>query len=378
MKVLHLGLDLVPSSGGTTRAVSDYSLAFANSEVVSFSNSKSYLDYVRSTGTTYLKPSSFPLLSAFFVPSISSFRVLLYKLISADALFIHSLFAFHTVIGLLWSLSTTKKIFLVPHGCLDPFVFRKCTILKYAWLYIIGHPLLRRTSSVLFASDNEALNAKKLTPFPFSYLVVGLPAPLISPANFTTCQVARRRQSLGLPVEARILVTYGRLHSIKRILDIVSVFSRVDFKNAHLLIFGPDGDLTQVNLSKYIVDHGAKNITLRGPVNRDDIFSLLSICDGYISWSARENFNYALVESMALGLPVILSAGNSLNSIVSNSKCGWTSTLDSDDELSRLIKEFYMAPASLLHTFSYNCVNLVKTRFSPAQFSRQLNLLLSS
>ena len=85
-----------------------------------------------------------------------------------------------------------------------------------------------------------------------------------------------------------------------------------------------------------------------GPVWDDQKYAYICAADGYISLSHRENFNYTLGETMAAGLPPILSAGNDLGLEFAQEGFAWQLKGDSSDELRRAVREFLDLPAEEL------------------------------
>jgi glycosyltransferase involved in cell wall biosynthesis len=377
MKVFHLGLNLHASSGGTTRAVIDYSKSICGSAVISFWNRSPINDETRECSWCHLHPSSIPLLRNFYVPNFYGLYSLVRKISSAEVVFVHSLFAFHTLVALVWSLALGKSLFIVPHGCLDNYVFCKKRIIKSLWLLFVGRPLLVRAKYVLFASASELDSAKSICNFPFTSRVIGLPAPADLFRCYSSAHRTARRPFFDLPSGSRILVSHGRLHNVKRFQSIVYSFSRLGLKNAFLVILGPDGDITFEQLRQLCNELNLSNVAIRGPLYGQQLFELLSLCDGYISWSERENFNYSLVECMSLGLPVVVSLGNALASDVRDSACGWSPLGDSDDQLLILMHEFFSCSESSLIDRGNRARQLALSRYSFRKFSSSLLSLMA-
>ncbi len=122
---------------------------------------------------------------------------------------------------------------------------------------------------------------------------------------------AALRENLGLPQDAKIQVTVGRLCSQKRIKDTIwaAELLKVIRADSHLLIVG-DGPQRKI-LQRY-----ARLVEVDDRVHflgqREDVPQILSGCDCFWLASAYEGQSNALMEAMAYGLPVVATdiAGN--------------------------------------------------------------------
>jgi glycosyltransferase involved in cell wall biosynthesis len=66
----------------------------------------------------------------------------------------------------------------------------------------------------------------------------------------------------------------------------------------------------------------------------------VAACDGYLSWSQHESFGYAAVESLAAGLPVILSPGHCLRPELEQVGCGLFPAADSRESFVAAVQQF--------------------------------------
>jgi len=113
-------------------------------------------------------------------------------------------------------------------------------------------------------------------------------------------------------------------------------------------MIGPDDDVTTEQLEADARELGWAGLRVVGPVFSDRKFELLGAADGYISWSHRENFNYALAESMSMGLPPILSQGNDLGWEFVAEGFSWQMQSDETAEVGRAVEAFSCLPVDQL------------------------------
>ena len=114
---------------------------------------------------------------------------------------------------------------------------------------------------------------------------------------------ARRkiRQILGLPANATLIGSVGRLHEVKGF-DVL-IKAMVDVRDSvHLVIVG-EGD--QRELLKSISEHEKVCDRVHLVGHHDDVASWLLAMDGYVNSSRSEGMSQSIVEAMSIGLPII-------------------------------------------------------------------------
>jgi glycosyltransferase involved in cell wall biosynthesis len=268
----------------------------------------------------------------------------------ADLLVVHSLFRAHAPWAARHAANHGIRYWAVPHGCLDPWGIRRRSIPKRIWMAFQGRRYLESAERVIFSTRRER---EKASP----WLGRARPTILNWPVELpplADADVARRRfrHQLGVPDTDRLLLYVGRLHSMKRPLEIVLAFSEAAPSNCHLAVVGMDGDLTCADVRRAIPDGFANRIHLVGPLDGHDLSSAYLAADGFISLSFRENFGYAAAEAVAFGIPVILSPGHDLaHEMPARSgrlACGWLLADDSRAAAVEALREFGAATESAL------------------------------
>jgi N-acetylgalactosamine-N,N'-diacetylbacillosaminyl-diphospho-undecaprenol 4-alpha-N-acetylgalactosaminyltransferase len=114
---------------------------------------------------------------------------------------------------------------------------------------------------------------------------------------------AARAASAGAD-SAEVIVCAGRLVPLKRVGDLIQAFSRItsDFPRLNLRIIGDGPD--KARLERCAAESGAvARITFFGRVA--DPFKAMAGCTAFVFSSETEGFGMAIVEALALGIPVI-------------------------------------------------------------------------
>lgn len=246
----------------------------------------------------------------------------------ADLITCHVMLRYHAN----WVMQMAKRhgipYWFIPHGQLDPYVFSYRSLVKKAWALVYGKRLLRNAAHIIFSTEQERNKASWLYSGP-NTRVIHWPVELIDLEGKEAAR-AKVRQRINAKPEAKVLLFLGRMHPMKRPLETIAAFCAARDQTAHLILIGPEDGVTVADCNRIAVEHGMeKQIHALGAVYGKDKETFLLGSDGYISLSKRENFNHTAGESLAAGIPVILSPGNDLAPELKPYACGWF--LGSDD-----------------------------------------------
>jgi len=197
---------------------------------------------------------------------------------------------------------------IIPHGIFDPWAESKTRLLKRLWMRLYGDRIIAGAACVLCSTRGEAdkiaaaHKGLRLEILPWG--APSLPAPARSRAAV--------RAELGLAADAQVFFSIGRLHRMKRPVELARAFARCAGPRQHLLFMGPEDGVSATELLEGIPSAARSRILVRPPVFGPAKFDYYGACDFYISASHRENFNFTAVEAMGSGLPCVLSEGNDL------------------------------------------------------------------
>lgn len=228
----------------------------------------------------------------------------------AELLVVHSLFRGHVGWAAGMARHGGRSAWFVPHGSLDPQALAHRPLVKRAWFELGGGRALAAAAVAVFATHRER---DKATPWTFSRrtAVVPWPLPLPGIAERPAARLRFRRR-LGIPEEAGILLSVGRLHSVKRPRETVAAFAAGAGPDDHLVMAGMDDDVTAARLRLAIPEPLRGRVHLPGPLHGAALHEARLAADGSIALSWKENFGYSLAEALAYELPVIVSPGHDL------------------------------------------------------------------
>jgi glycosyltransferase involved in cell wall biosynthesis len=112
------------------------------------------------------------------------------------------------------------------------------------------------------------------------------------------------RATFGLPQDAFVLVTIGRLVARKATTQLIDAVASSGLADAHLLIVGDGPDAPAV--ARRAAERGiASRVHLLGQVPDEDKYAALSVADAFVSTSQHEGFGLVFLEAMAFGLPIV-------------------------------------------------------------------------
>lgn len=112
------------------------------------------------------------------------------------------------------------------------------------------------------------------------------------------------RQDLGLPADAFVMITIGRLVARKATTQLIDNFAASKIANAHLVIVGDGPDAPAVE--KRAHELGVRNrVHMLGQVSEAEKYAALSVADAFVTASQHEGFGLVFLEAMAFGLPVL-------------------------------------------------------------------------
>ena len=115
---------------------------------------------------------------------------------------------------------------------------------------------------------------------------------------------ATSREALGLPRDAFVLITIGRLVARKATPQLIDILAASRIPNAHLVIVGDGPDAAAIE--RRAAELGIRDrLHLLGQTSDAQKYAALSVADAFITASQHEGFGLVFLEAMAFGLPVL-------------------------------------------------------------------------
>lgn len=145
-----------------------------------------------------------------------------------------------------------------------------------------------------------------------------------------------QRRALGIPEDAQIMITIGRLVVRKATTQLVDVLAASAARNAHLVIVGdgPDARAIEQRSEELSV---RPRVHLLGQVSDAEKYAALSAADLFVSASQHEGFGLVFLEAMAFGLPVVCYDRGGQTDFLTSGETGYVVPLNDKEQLTRAV-----------------------------------------
>jgi glycosyltransferase involved in cell wall biosynthesis len=169
---------------------------------------------------------------------------------------------------------------------------------RHAWLRSVVRSMVSRADAVVGQSRDTVQRVAEIYHVhrPVELIPLGIERPE-APAHAS-------RAVFGLPEDAFVMITIGRLVARKATAQLVDVLAASKIANAHLLIVGDGPDAATIR--RRAAERGvAQRVHLPGQISEADKLAALAVSDLFVSASQHEGFGLVFLEAMAFGLPIV-------------------------------------------------------------------------
>jgi len=248
-------------------------------------------------------------------------RVLSELALQADVVHLHGLWRYPSLVGA-WAIRRIGVPYVTsPHGVLTREALRHNRLRKLVAFHLIERRTLVRSSAVVATSADErdallalGIPARNLVVIPLAVDVQRL-VPLAA-ARWAKISSQRRR----------IALVVSRLHSIKRIVELVAAFATVssEYPQWDLVIVGREDERGYAERIGDEINRNslASRVRVAGARAPDDLHESYASAHLFVLPSASENFGLVVAEALAAGLPVITTTGAPWREVIW-SRSGW-------------------------------------------------------
>jgi poly(glycerol-phosphate) alpha-glucosyltransferase len=285
-----------------------------------------------------------------------------------DVITVHALYLYHAQ----WAESMARKyrkpLVVVPHGGLDPYCFTYRKIRKRLWLRAFGRSLFSY-ATIIYATEGERRKAERAIGKTRS-TVISWPV-----ADETLAAAA------GIPARrapARLLFA-ARLHPMKRVLETIESFAKLNPTNCELVIAGPEtAEIQLPHLAAAAGPLWGKTVSYLGELPRQRLYEEMKRCDGLLLFSHRENFGNAVAEAMAFGLPPVISSDVDIHDLVANWGAGRVYPIRAGGDIQDALANVLQTPSAEWEAMSRRSAAAAPKEFSFSEFSARLSTLFHS
>jgi glycosyltransferase involved in cell wall biosynthesis len=286
---------------------------------------------------------------------------------------IHSGFLSHFSYGYQLSRHLNVPLYLVPHGFSDPYAFSYNKLKKKIWLELIGKIVAKHASKIIYSSvaeqNKSILPTSRIKGYICNWAFENPPS-----IERDTCKKFLRKK-LGLSDEDKILLFFSRIEKMKRPLETLRSFIKVQPKGWKFLVMGPFEDKTLQDEIESL-QKSNNNIFLHSPVFGKDKWKFIAGSDAYILLSHRENFGFTVVEAASLGLPVYISNGVDIYPYFNFEEKKTVFDISNPSDIDEVMMSLNNLTSEEISKLGYLCQNTVINNFGFRKFSETLNNIL--
>ena len=293
-----------------------------------------------------------------------------------DTVFIHGIWQYHSLATWLALRCSDVPYYVYLHGMLDPWFnsnYPAKYLKKYFYWLLFERHVISCSKAVLFTTERE----RELASFSFPFysakdIVVGYGTS--SPDGDIEQQCSAFYQSYPGLSGKRLLLFMGRIHPKKGIDLLIKAFAQLSDYDPllHLVIAGPDqigwqeqlvNDSRRLNVSHRITWTGMLTGTLKwGAYRSAELFCLPS---------HQENFGVAISESLACGLPVMVTHAVNISPYIQDAQAGIVHPDTLSGTLSAL-RSWHSLPASQHILMRTNARALFESHFNLSSIASNL------
>jgi glycosyltransferase involved in cell wall biosynthesis len=231
-----------------------------------------------------------------------------------DGIVMHGIWTFPSVAVRFAARQAGRPYGIFVHGALDPWFYQRYPLkhVKKRLYWPLQYPVLRDAMAVFFTAESERDLAKtSFSPNQWNSLVV--PFGITDPGELEgdpASQIDAFYSRFPDLRDRRFLLFLARIHPKKGCDLLIEAFAKIaaSVPDVDLLIAGPDQEGTQAILQRLAEVSGiADRVHWPGMIDGDIKWGALRACDAFVLSSHSENFGIAVVESLAVGSPVLIS-----------------------------------------------------------------------
>jgi len=242
-----------------------------------------------------------------------------------NLLHVHAIFSYASTVAMAIARLRRLAYVVQPHGLLCNWSLQQGASKKHIYLTLTEYANLNHSQALVFTSQQEQQEVSKLGLISPSFI---LPLGLDRPSPIPDAR-HRLRQLLNAPKDEPVILFMSRLHPKKGLDYLISALGKLRERRYTFVLAGSGSSDYEAEINELLISAGIDTRTYRSGFVEGEMKDLLMQgADIFALTSYSENFGVAVLEAMAVGLPVVVTPGVALASVVEQNQLGYVAGLD--------------------------------------------------
>ncbi|MFN6471285.1 MAG: glycosyltransferase [Nostoc sp. SerVER01] len=238
---------------------------------------------------------------------------------------VHALFSYASTIAMTIARLKNVPYIVTPHGLLCEWSLQQSTRKKQTYLKLIEQANLDSSQIIHFTSEKEQQEVSLLG---LQKPNVVLPLGISLPTKIADAR-QRLRQKFNIPQDEPVILFLSRLHYKKGLEYLIPALSKLTHHRFTFILAGNGAPDYEAEIESLLVSSGLRDRTLVvGFVEGETKDILMQGSDLFALTSYSENFAVSVLESLGVGVPVLVTPGVALASVVKQNQLGYVPDLD--------------------------------------------------
>ncbi|WP_414583654.1 glycosyltransferase [Scytonema sp. PCC 10023] len=338
MKVLHVIASIAEVRGGPSRSTLEMVKALrecgVDAEIATTNdNGSKILDVPLDQRTQYqqvpvyffprFSPSAVSIREFAFSSQLTAW---LWQHISMyDLLHIRALFSYPSTVAMAIARLRGVPYITTPDGLLCQWSLQQSTLKKNIYLNLIERANLNCSKALHCTSQQEQQEIASLGLNTPSFV---LPHGLFIPPYMPDAR-HRLRQHLNVPTDELVILFLSRLHTKKGLDYLIPALGKLTYYRFTLVLAGSGSLEYEREIESLLISNGIRDRThIAGFVTGETKNLFIQGSDLFALTSHSENFGVAVLEALAAGLPVLVTPGVALASVVQQDQLGYVTDVN--------------------------------------------------
>ncbi|WP_414563553.1 MULTISPECIES: glycosyltransferase [unclassified Anabaena] len=242
-----------------------------------------------------------------------------------EILHIHALFSYPSTIAMAIARLKNVPYIVTPHGLLCEWSLQQSKRKKQTYLKLIEQANLNNSQAIHFTSQKEKQEVSQLKLHPANFV---LPLGMSLPTQISEAR-QRLRQQFNIPPDEPIILFLSRLHYKKGLDYLIPALSKITQYRFTFILAGSGTSDYEAQIESLLVSNRLRDRTrVVGFVEGETKDILMQGSDLFVLTSHSENFAVSVLEALSVGVPVLVTPGVALASVVQQNQLGYVPEMD--------------------------------------------------